>query len=409
MTTLLVLLGCALVLALVGFWWLVRVREMDRWIWAYLREWPRRRDPSPVEEVHVLLCIADHWEPKFGKATMETARARVRAWTEGLPRFARFRDSDGRAPRHTFFYPAEEYEPELLDEAARLCAAGFGEVEVHLHHHDDTPENMRRTLEAFRDSLAGHGLLGRDKATGEPAYCFVHGDWALCGSRPDGKQCGVEQELGLLKESGCVCDMTLPSAPSPAQIGVINRVYHAADRPGPCSHAHPVPPGTPGALMLIQGPLLLDWGRRKWGLVPRLENGCLQASQPPSMERLRLWLRARVQVPSRPEWFFVKLHAHGAPEDAHGVLLGKPMEDFHAALAAEAARNPRFHYHYVTAREMANLARAALAGYAGDVAPALDWEILPPSFTPPTPARLPLPASGRGLGGGVDSLTGAAR
>ena len=26
---------------------------------------------------------------------------------------------------------------------------------------------------------------------------------------------------------------------------------------------------------MIQGPLVLDWGRRKWGLVPRVENGCL--------------------------------------------------------------------------------------------------------------------------------------
>jgi hypothetical protein len=128
--------------------------------------------------------------------------------------------------------------------------------------------------------------------------------------------------------------------------------------------------------MLIQGPLLLDWHRRKWGLLPRLENGCVQASQPPSIDRLPLWLRARVQVPSRPDWFFVKLHCHGAPEDAHPPLLGEPMVRFHEQLQARARGDARFHFHYVTAREMYNLARAAEAGWAGDVAGALDFEVV---------------------------------
>ena len=61
--------------------------------------------------------------------------------------------------------------------------------------------------------------------------------------------------------------------------------------------------------MLIQGPLLLNWSQRKYGLLPRLENACLQASQPAADARIDLWLRARVQVPMRPDWFFVKLHA----------------------------------------------------------------------------------------------------
>jgi hypothetical protein len=90
------------------------------------------------------------------------------------------------------------------------------------------------------------------------------------------------------------------------------------------------------------------------------------------------WLRARVQVASRPDWFFVKLHAHGAPEQDHASLLGAPMVRFHEALADQARRNPKFHYHYVTAREMVNLIKAAEAGFQGGVAEARDWELLPP-------------------------------
>ena len=101
--------------------------------------------------------------------------------------------------RHTFFFPAEEYEPEHLDALAGLCGAGFGEVEVHLHHDGDTSENLRRTLEGFKATLADrHGLLARDPSTGAPTYAFIHGNWALDNSRPDGRWCGVNDELDVL-------------------------------------------------------------------------------------------------------------------------------------------------------------------------------------------------------------------
>ncbi len=374
---LLVLLGAAAFLL-----WQVRKRHMHRWLPGYLFGAWRRR-PHPAEEVHLLLCIADHFEPKADRASPEMAQARVRRWAQEYPRlFGRFRDCDGRPPRHTFFYPAEEYEPEYLDALAELCAAGFGEVEIHLHHDGDTPEGLREKLEAFRTVLVErHGLLGRDRRTGEAAYAFIHGNWALCNSRPDGRACGVNNELGVLRDTGCFVDMTLPSAPSPTQTRKINSIYYAVDRPGvPRSHDTGIEAGTgpvpAGALLLIQGPLVLDWGRRKWGLLPRLENACLQPSQPPAWRRVALWLRAGVRVPARPDWYFVKLHCHGAEEEGQEVLLGEAMVRFHQELVEHARRDRRFHFHYVTAREMYNLARAAEAGWTGSVADALDHEIV---------------------------------
>jgi hypothetical protein len=53
------------------------------------------------------------------------------------------------------------------------------------------------------------------------------------------------------------------------------------------------------------------------------------------------------------------------------------MVRFHGALAERAGRDPHFHYHYVTAREMYNLVKATEAGWAGPVAGALDHELLP--------------------------------
>jgi len=253
-------------------------------------------------------------------------------------------------------------------------------VEVHLHHDNDTAENLRRTLTEARDLLAArHGQLARHRRTGEPAYGFIHGNWSLDNSRPDGRLCGVNNELDVLRETGCYADFTMPAFPSPCQTRTVNSIYYAVGRPG-CPKSHdtgsPAGPGRPPrrGLLMIQGPLVLDWGRRKWGLLPRVENGCLQGNQPPSARRLDLWLAARVRVPTRPDWYFVKLHTHGANERNMPVLLGDPMVRFHDALAARAAADPDFRYHYVTAREMANLVRAAEAGWSGPVAAARDFE-----------------------------------
>jgi biofilm PGA synthesis N-glycosyltransferase PgaC len=364
-------------------------RGVDRWLIPYLMQIPRRRLPRANEDVHLLLCIADHYEPRQYWPPAEVSRSRVRRWTEDYPRqFGRFRDSDGRTPRHTFFYPAEEYEAEYLDALADLCRQGFGEVEIHLHHDNDTAENLRRTLLDFKQVLhERHGLLSCHPHTDEPVYGFIHGNWALDNSRPDGRLCGVNNELDILRETGCYADFTLPSAPSPAQTRQINSIYYAVDDPcRPKSHDTGIAVGSAPmperGLMLIQGPLLLDWARRKFGLLPRLENACIQGNQPACIGRLDNWLRARVQVPSRPDWFFVKLHTHGAAEENHDVLLGEPMVRFHEELARRAANNPRFHFHYVTAREMYNLAKAAESGWRGNLADALDFELASPFVAP---------------------------
>jgi hypothetical protein len=359
--------------------WQVRSRAIDRWLVPYLRQ-TLSRSPWPGR-VRLLLCVADHYEPRHAARSPEQARARVDRWVDEYPRlFGEFRDADSRPPRHSFFYPMEAYDPWEVDRIAQLCRQGYGEVEVHLHHDGDTEATLRTRLESYVETLSGHGLLGRDRKTGERKYGFIHGNWALANCRPDGRWCGVDNELDVLRATGCYADFTFPSAPERTQPRMINRIYYAPCGTGRrCPHESGVPLGTgpasPERLMLIPGPLTLDWRRRKWGMMPRIENACIQDSQPARINRLRLWLKARVQVPARPDWFFVKLHAHGAPEWNQAVVLGEPMRQFHRDLAEFATRNTWFTYHYVTAREMYNLARAAEAGWAGDVSGARDYEL----------------------------------
>ncbi len=318
---------------------------------------------------HVFLCVADHYEPDWGGADDQVRLQRVERWVRDYPdSVAGLADSLGRPPQHTFFFPLEEYRPRLLERLAELCHRGFGEVEVHLHHDRDTSEHLRERLEWFKQTLhQQHGLLHRD-AQGQIRYGFIHGNWALDNSHPQGCWCGVNDELTILLETGCYADLTMPAAPDPCQTRTINRIYYAVDDPTrPKSHDVGTPARVgrrPSAdeLLMIQGPLILDWRDRKAGLFPRLENADLHARRPPSARRLDLWLRAGVRVQGRPEWTFIKLHAHGAKPANADVLLGPPMRELDQALAGRARADQDFRYYYVTAREMANLVHAAEAG-----------------------------------------------
>lgn len=376
--------GLVLGTGVVG-WRALRRRGLDRWLLPYLLSAGKRKPVRPGEPIDLILAVCDHYEPKRGGVTPEKARARVQQWVDEYPRlFDRFRDAGGRPPQHTFFYPADEYDPELVDLVAGLCRRGYGEVEIHLHHDNDTADNLRRTLLEFKHTLRNrHGLLGTDKNSGDTVYGFIHGNWALDNCRRDGRHCGVNNELDVLRETGCYADFTLPSAPSETQTRKINSIYWAVDDPArPNSHDSGMDVGTAAApkngLLMIQGPLLVDWTRRKWGILPGMENSCLQGNQPPDTKRLAKWLQARVRVPSHPSWHFVKLHTHGVWEPNQDVLLGEPMVRFHEELQQRAASDPAFRVHYVTARQMANLALAP-GGVPGQVQECCDSPYLAPA------------------------------
>jgi hypothetical protein len=115
----------------------------------------------------LILCVADHFEPRGANPTPEAGLAVLERWVRDYPRlFGGFRDSDGRSPRHTFFYPADEYDTGDVEMLNRLCRAGFGEIEVHLHHEDDTSEELRGLLTSWKHTLASrHGVLPVDRRT----------------------------------------------------------------------------------------------------------------------------------------------------------------------------------------------------------------------------------------------------
>ncbi len=368
-------------------WREIRSKQVHLWLGPYLK---RKRRPEHAGPTHLLFCFVDHYEPMWLGVPYEQELERVRRWVDEYPPLAlKHKDADGCHPKHTFFYPEEEYRPEHIEAISTLCRQGLGELEIHLHHHDDTEEGLREKLRRFTKLLRDrHGALSTHPESGEPAWGFIHGNWALDNSLADGSNCGVNNELIVLKEEGCYADFTLPSAPSSAQTRKINAIYYAKDDPhAPKSHddgkdVHVG--GQPwGDLMIIQGPLMLNWKNRKWGIFPRIENGDIRSVSPPTPERIDLWVEAGVHVKGRPEWVFVKIFTHGTQERDMDCLLGEPVDQMFHHLEKHYNDGENYVLHYVTAREMYNIVKAAEAGKSGNPGDYRDFILQPPPNTAP--------------------------
>ena len=360
----------------------IRARNMQYWLAGYLR---RPRPPAVDGPIHVMFCFVDHFEPAWGKVDLATQRARVDRWCRDYRALAgAHRDADGRMPQHTFFYPEEEYLEEHLDKIAALCAEGYGEIEIHLHHDNDNEANFRQTIERFNALLHDrHGALPRDPVTGQLRFGFIHGNWSLDNSRADGRWCGINNELILLRELGCYADFTLPSAPSDTQTKTSNAIYYATDDPlRPKSHDSGVPVRVGGEasgdLMIVQGPLGLNWRERKFGVLPRIENADVRRGCPPTPERVDAWVATGIHVEGRPEWVFVKVHTHGTQERDMDTLLGDAAQRMHEHLERVYNDGKRHVLHYVTARETYNIIKAAEAGHRGNPHTFRDFLLPPP-------------------------------
>lgn len=365
--------------------WEVRKKNMMVWLPAYFRkDW--RSPVAPTGLKHLMFCFVDHYEPQWQKPSYEVECQRVARWRQEYPEIcAGHKDADGRPPVHSFFYPEEEYRPEHLRALTELCQMGLGEIEIHLHHDNDTEAGLREKLRRFTNLLAReHGALPRHAGTGQPMWSFIHGNWALDNCHPGGWGCGVNNELIVLREEGCYADFTLPAAPDPCQTKTINQIYYATDDPcKPKSHdaGQRVEVGVSpvGDLMIIQGPLGLMSRSRKFGVFPRIENGDVRTSSPPRPDRIDDWVNTGIHVAGRPEWVFVKVHTHGTQERDMPTLLGKPMSEAFSYLESRYNDGADWKLHYVSAREMYNIVKAAEQGLQGD--PGLYRDLLVPRPT----------------------------
>lgn len=334
-------------------------RHAHLWLSGYLSNRMFQRAAAGPSRIWV--AIADHWEPYWRGASDETARERVAIWEKHWPEIARrHTDSAGRPPQYTFYYPQEEYRPQFLDTLAEMTRAGIADVDVHIHHNGEGQQDFLDRMSGFIETLEKrHSLLRR--VAGRTVFGFIHGNWALDNSRPDGKMCGLNNEITLLRDLGCYADFTMPSGDSPTQSRTINEIYWVMDepdRPRSYDRGVPVRPGSPGKgdLLMITGPFGLRWGER---LRPRLETGELASYDLPTAYRVQRWIEL---APRIGKDVFIKLYAHGAQERHAAALLVNGGLDRLFQLLSEECRASGHELHYVSTWEMRRAVDAAAGG-----------------------------------------------
>jgi len=359
-----------------------RDKHFDTWIGGYARHlFERRKDRRPNGPRHLLFAFCDHYEPLWNDVSDDVGDARVHFWAENYPRLAdEFRDADGRSPCHSFFFPGEQYRPSWLDTLASFAKKRLGEVELHLHHDGDTEETLRRDILAYLGAYAKHGHLSRDEG-GRLRYAFIHGNWCLANARVDSSRCGVDNEIPLLFETGCYADYTFPSAPDESQPNIVNQIYWpvgdiAKKRAYEVGERARVGEIKRDRILMIEGPLALATRPEKIPI--RIENSAITAKEPGTAKRVRTWVEQNIHVEGRPEWVFVKVHTHGAPELQAASLLGDGGREMHRALTGMYNDGKEWILHYVSAREMFNIAMAAMEGREGNPASFRDYILAPP-------------------------------
>jgi hypothetical protein len=336
----------------------------------------KKRKKSKNRPIHLFVAVCDHFEPLVGDCLKKTGMERLQRWLNDYPPISLgHRDSEGNHPRHSFFYPIEEYSPDYMQVLEEICQKCPSEVEVHIHHDNDTDANLKETLTSYKKLLYHkHRLLSVNKQNQEISFAFIHGNWALDNSRKDGRWCGVDNELTILSEAGCFGDFTLPSAPSDTQTQKVNSIYYAFDDPQrPKSHnwGQDSKAGKQNndKLLIIQGPLALNWKKRKGIFLPRIENSYISANNPIAPERVNLWINSNIHVSGKPEWVFIKLHTHGCEERNMEALLKRELEFLFSYLEEKYNDKTNYCLHYVSAREMVNIIKAVEANpdieYAG--------------------------------------------
>ena len=345
-------------------------RHAEIWLAPYLKD-RLRKGLRPTKPKRLWVAITDHYEPLGMGASVETALGRVARWRDKWPRIAGDapQDAAGQCPQYSFFYPQEEYRRDLLDGIAEIVSLGAGDVEVHLHHDNEQPETFIRKVTEFCQRLTNdHGLLRQQD--GKTVFGFIHGNWALDNSRPDGRWCGLCGEISLLRDLGCYADFTMPSLPSPTQGRVVNQIYwcrsNSDHRPRSFDHGieATVGGGTQGDLLMITGPLGVRVGGR---LLPRLETGEIAGYDLPECSRVRQWFDL---APTIGNDLFLKLYTHGAAERNLEPLLNGGLKILFQWVAEEADRRG-IEIHWATAWQMYQAASALIHGRESTVTAAV--------------------------------------
>ncbi len=343
---------------------------------------------------HIIFAFVDHFEPSLPLPDHE-----VTMWIDDYKTMAqRHVDADGRHPVHSYFVVCEpgitaSGLDSTLTRLGEMTYEGYGEIELHLHHgaadetgvtQEEATTELVNILSRAKSQYNARGALLTAEPTPQCRFGFIHGMWALDNSRIEGWPaphrgfCGVNRELDLLRQSGCYADFTFPAWGS-MDPRIANSIFYVTDDNAPASYqnianVHYVMAGQPprDELMIIEGP----WSNPNIGVYPG------NYVDWPLLYRMQSWVGAGVHVAGREDWIFVKVHTHGCAGDiaspnAWDCFFGPTMDRFYADMERVYNDGVASKLHYVSAREMYNIIKAAEAGLSGDPGAYRDF-LIPP-------------------------------
>ena len=163
---------------------LLQRRGLSRCAIPYLSQVNRRRRVAPGEPVHLLLCIADHFEPQWGQPPRMSPSSAIRNWVDRYPTlFDAFRDSDGRSPRHTFFLPIDQYDPATWTHWRAFVGEDMAKSRSTCITITTPPTTCAETCCISRNSLPSVTGFSRRRSSNQITYGFIHGNWAPDNAR----------------------------------------------------------------------------------------------------------------------------------------------------------------------------------------------------------------------------------
>jgi hypothetical protein len=342
------------------------------WLPGYYLWLRQNKKISRTGDIHVMFAMVDHFEPSRKKGALGVQE--LREWCEKYAEIAgQYKDPDGVHPQHSWFYRYDYPNFECIKILSEYVLKGFGEIEFHLHHGNDTSESFDKTIKEGLEWFNRCGAMLSSDESAKRYFAYIAGNWALDNGRRKAELSGVNNELAILNKNNCYADFTFPAFATNAQPRQVNSLYYAKDDPRPKSYntgsRMQVGGHKDGDLLIFEGPLYVNWNSR------HIDYASFENFTPYERRRIDYWFKAGIHVQGKPEWIFVKLHTHGM--QSKDTFLSRQLHQLCADLEQWSAEN-NIGLHYVTAREAYNIARAAEAGQNGNPAQYRDYAISKP-------------------------------
>lgn len=359
------------------------------WLPVFVQSFFRKKEkPHSSSPVHIMFCFVDHYEPGNGKADNSLAKERVSLWIKDYPILAsKHKDADGIVPQHTWFYPPHNNQSDHLARIVSLCQDNFGEIEMQLCHNHFFPStekngNLAQKIKSCVKSYAKLGIWG--EIDGKKSYGFIHGNGSFVPNTGEAI-CGVANELSILKSTGCYANFTFP-AHGRYQPRMVNSIYYAQGHSsGPKYYDKGIPVKCGGRengdLMIIQGPKGIRWRGKPFLSQLCIENSEIDFTNVPTKKRIDYWIKNGICIAGQPNWIFIKVFCYGALEQSYKSILGKYADKMYSYLENKYNDGKLYQLHYVTAREMYNIIKAAERGKVGNPNNYRDFAVSRPDYS----------------------------